>query len=225
VARVSHSRTVTAGARILAAAENFEPATLYELQVLATLLADAGDNEAEKWTAKFAEFRPVDADAIRARALSKDGKWDEAATTLGKAFAAWRKDPWATAGLVNDSVDLAQRIARESHRPDLARRLFDDLRGEFAISSAHERRMIALVEIAKVSSSTPFNELTRIALDDYGAHLPWRSAILKLNVLTCDALRDPRLESATDDLQRFLAHEPIRFETGLDRRAGVEIGR
>ena len=77
--------------------------------------------------------------------------------------------------------------------------------------------MTALVEIAKVSADTPFNELTRLALDDYGAHLPWRSAFLQLQVLTHDALRDPRLESATDDFQRFLAHEPIRFESGLAR--------
>ncbi len=204
--------------------QSFEPANLYELQILATLLADAGDDDAEKWIAKFAAFRPADAGAIRARTLAKHEKWDDATTALSAAFAAWRTDPWATAGLVNDSVDLAQRIARDSRRHDLARKLFDDLRGEFAISSARERRMSALVEIAKVSADTPFNELTRIALDDYGAHLPWRSAILKLNVLTHDALRDPRLESATDDLQRFLAYEPIRFESGLEKKKAAGAG-
>ena len=204
--------------------QHFDPVTLYELQVLATLLADASGDDAEKWIAKFAEFRPADAEAIRARGFAKQERWDDATSALGTAFAAWWTDPWASAGIVYESVDLAQRVARESQRHDLARRLFDDLRGPFAVSSARERRMIALVEIAKASADTPFNELTRTALDDYGKNLPWRSAFLQLQVLTCEALHDPRLDSATDDFRRFLAHEPIRFETGLARREGVVNG-
>jgi len=43
-------------------------------------------------------------------------------------------------------------------------------------------------------------------------------------VRTCNALSDPRLETALSDFRRFLAHEPIRFEAGLPRRAGVENG-
>ncbi|HZJ15880.1 MAG TPA: hypothetical protein VFD27_12575, partial [Chthoniobacteraceae bacterium] len=194
------------------------------VQVLACLLADAGDAETDQWIARLAEFRAGDAEAIRARLFTKQQKWPEAVGALSVAFDAWRSDPWTTPGLVNESVDLAQRIARESGQRELAERLFEKLGQQFAVSSARERRLAARVEIAKFCADTPFNALTREALDDYGPHLPWRTAFLDLHVRTCNALSDPRLETALSDFRRFLAHEPIRFEAGLPRRAGVENG-
>jgi spermidine synthase len=219
-----NSSGATAQALALYREKKFAPVTLLEVQVLACLLADAGDAETDQWIARLAEFRAGDAEAIRARLFTKQQKWPEAVGALSVAFDAWRSDPWTTPGLVNESVDLAQRIARESGQRELAERLFEKLGQQFAVSSARERRLAARVEIAKFCADTPFNALTREALDDYGPHLPWRTAFLDLHVRTCNALSDPRLETALSDFRRFLAHEPIRFEAGLPRRAGVENG-
>jgi spermidine synthase len=202
-----------------------EPATLLESQILAALLANAGDEDsAQKEIAKVAEFRPSDAHAIRARLFATQQNWADAAAELSTAFAVWRTDPWATPGLVNDTIDLAQRVVRESGQREIAQRLFADLRGSFAVGLARERRMAALIDIGKATESTPFNALTRHALDDYGPQFPWRKPFLDLALHTWNALGDPRLESAALDLQRFSDHEPIRFDAGLPKPERVNDG-
>jgi spermidine synthase len=197
--------------------QQLAPATLLELEIAASLHAEAGDPGAEQWIAQLAEFRASDASAIRAQLFAKQEKWDAAADSLGAAFTAWRTDPWTTPGLFNGSIDLAQRIARESRRHDVAQRMFASLHGAFAVNAAREKRLAALVEIGKQCAGSPFNQFTRIALDEYGPHIPWRGAFLNLHVRTCNALGDPRLESAASDLHRFLAHEPVRFEARRTR--------
>ena len=202
-------------AAALLANQPIEPLNLLETETLAEVWASAGSDSALPFIEKVRTTRPADAEALRGRLLAAQQQWPDAAEALLTAFDAWHTDPWASIRVVHQALAAAQAVANACGDAAVAQRLYDALHTPFSVDVARERRLFALVEIAKHTGPNPHNPRALEALEPYAAHPIWRKDFLEQRALTYRALGDPRAAQSLADLRDFLDHEPVRFDNGI----------
>jgi hypothetical protein len=159
--------------------------------------------------------RPMDADALRGAMLAGQDKYAEATELLLRAFRSWQTDPWVRPRIVSQALAALQTVARRCNDPALARQIYDVLQQPFAAELMRERRLLALVEVARYTAAERINPQVREALSPYAAFPLWQKDFLEQRVRAYDALKDANIERAALDLREFRLGEPIRFGPGL----------
>jgi spermidine synthase len=183
-----------------------EPQSPDELALVASGLAEAGDDGALPYIAIVRALQPVEADGILARLLARQGRWEEATRALEAALGRFHEDPWASSVLTVASLRLATEIG--SQDPALALRLFQRVREPFALHADEDDRLPAM---AALLSRLNLTSSCREALRPLEPHVLWNLNWLLLRRDCYAATRDPLAQQAARDLSEYLRYEPVKF--------------
>jgi spermidine synthase len=175
-----------------------EPQGPNELALMAEVTADAGEERALGYIEALRAYQPAEADACLARLRLRQG-WHEAALrALEAAFASYRGNPWPSPLVMQGALDAALELAGQ--KPELAPRVLDSLRPEFALRMLNEVRV---EEVFLISSLGEPGEGCARLLDPVEPNVPFTRAWLDYRLRCYTRGDDPRLVAAWDDLQRF----------------------
>ncbi len=187
-----------------------EPEDPTELAIVAEMLADAGDAEAAGYVDRLRPTEPVEADAILARLLERQGKVDEALSALESAFALHRIDPWPWPVLMRHTVELAADLALIN--PDAAARVYTAIKEPFVVHLEEEMRIDSMLVAA---GQLPLEQACVEALSGLEPLVPWRLSVLSWRSRCYEATRHPLASRAARELDEFLAAEKTPFGIGL----------
>jgi spermidine synthase len=184
-------------------AQDEEPVGPNELALAAEVTADAGDEGALAYIEALRGYQPAEADACLGRLRLRQG-WHEAALgALEAAFAAYRRDPWPSPLVMQGALDAALELAGQ--KPELAPRVLESLRPEFALRMLNEVRVEEAFLIGSLGE--PGKDCARL-LDPVEPNVPFTHPWLDYRFRCYSRTDDPRLAMAWDDLRRFEARGP-----------------
>ena len=90
--------------------------------------------------------------------------------------------------------------------PGASRRLFDALRQPFSLRALDDMRLLTLTDL---SNRFDFVGTCREPIGALEPYVPWTAAFLILRRDCYQATADPRVTTATRDLDDFFTHEPL----------------
>ena len=143
--------------------------------MVADLQATAGAPEAmARRSTGSASIHAGEADVILAEALFAQRDYEGAAAALERAFAIFRRDPWALPRFTQKGVSRAQVLGAQN--PAIARRMIEALKEPFAVKVADHRRRVA---VAFLTSAADFKALCADAIGALnpafrGSAISWR---------------------------------------------------
>ena len=189
-----------------------EPRTLIEIMVLGDGLAEVGDAGALAMVAALRPLWPPVAAGIEARLLLHQGHVEEAFLAFESSLEAYRTDPWPPPSFMLRTMNLAVEAARG----DRARmeHLFTTLSAPFAVHMMDEARATALVTLAKAMPAGP--ACVR-AMAYYEPEVPWNSDLLSFRAQCYQATGNALARAARQDLDDFVALNPVKFPAALAR--------
>ena len=115
-----------AAARAMWAQQSSTPADQNEVAMVADLQATVGAPEAMATIQRLRQYHAGEADVILAEALFAQRDYEGSAAALERAFAIFRRDPWALPRFTQKGVGRAQALGASN--PALARRMIEALR-------------------------------------------------------------------------------------------------
>jgi hypothetical protein len=190
-----------------------EPRSPDELALVASGLAEAGDDAALPYIEGVRALQPVEADGIRARLYARQGRLEESARALEAALGRFHEDPWASPVLSLASLRLATELG--SRDPALALRLFQSVREPFALHADEDDRLPAMAALlSRLNLASSCAE----ALRPLEPHVLWNLNWLVLRRDCYAVTRDPLAQKAAADLAEYLRYEPVKFATDLGQR-------
>jgi spermidine synthase len=190
------------------------PVGLIEALVVATALANQGDDRALRYADQLRDFEPTEADALLALLHWKQDKASEATEPLVAALTRDHDDPWPMPGLMGRVLDVATQLAK---RDKVAgRRLYEQLRQPFSVYVLDQKRLGAALEIA---SHVDFQQLCAEALHPLEPYVPWNREFLSNRARCYRETAHPLAAQAQADLDAFLSNEPVPFARGLPTAA------
>jgi spermidine synthase len=174
-----------------------EPAGSTEVTLLATALADLGEEAALDRADALNAFDPAELSAVTAHLRLRQRRLDEAATSLEAFFASLRTNPWPMYRLavmaLSDARDLV--LLQKS----FATRLYAALREPFVLHVHDELRVQAAFAIARVSPG----HLCVNALAAYEPNVPWDGLFLAQRAECYRNAGDGRAMGAVVDFQEW----------------------
>jgi spermidine synthase len=181
------------------------PVNAGELMMLAESLADGSSGAAAAYAEQLRPLQMTDADMVVARLRFREGKLDEAAAALERAFLRSRADPWPTVDAVGRALDLALTLAK-NHA--YARRMYVALEKPFAAGQWNDTRRYYRAMIAhEMEGCGPHTVQALRALEPWP---PWRRDILLLRRNCYDtAMLSTLAERARRDLADFASAETV----------------
>jgi len=189
--------------------EPWEPLGTVELSAVAEALADAGDETALFHIGKLRETHPGEAEATLARLRWRQGRNEEAFTSLEEAFLRYRRDPWPLRVVMTGALDVAVDLGSRDRA--VAERAYALLKEPFALDLLHGDRLLSLLKIAAQLGEERYAEAIRPLEPD----VPWRQQVLVLRLQSYEKTGDPLAAAARRDLEEFLEGEPKPFTEGL----------
>ena len=183
------------------------PKTLSQFAMIAECLASEGDSAALPYIDKVREFRPWEADAIRAELLWRQRRPEEAAETLEKLFHALEDDPWPSRELIKRSLARADALANSDRSRTAANFFYNALRKPFSVFNNEDDRLATELTIGVYLDGDRPGENTRAAIAAYEPHPLWQREFLQLRKDCYSNLQDPHAEQARRDLDEFMRHE------------------
>ncbi|MDF1660710.1 MAG: fused MFS/spermidine synthase [Planctomycetota bacterium] len=177
-----------------------------ELAMVAEGLADAGDPRAEIALKELTVYQPGEALGIRARLLLRQKKRQECRATLLKAFESFRQFPWARDHLMENTLRVAEMLARVDK--EAAPVLVKALDKPFAANCLNNYRKTTRMNICLELDN---KELTASVLADFEPHIPWQYSFLKRRYEIYKALKNPLADQARKDLEEFISKEPSQL--------------
>ncbi|HEY7412445.1 MAG TPA: fused MFS/spermidine synthase [Vicinamibacteria bacterium] len=196
-----------------------EPRTLTELALVASGLAEGGDEGAVRYIDQVRAWEPLEAEALLAYLRAQQGREDEAARVLAALFTAYRSDPWPPPDVMRDALSLARQIGER--RPGVARPLFEALSRPFALDAFEAERVEAQGVLApSVGDASTCRDLVA----SLEPNVPWTETWLVLRQRCYAAAGDGRLAQATADLRTFHRRLPARFQEGVPSAEGAHAG-
>jgi hypothetical protein len=142
------------------------------------------------------------------RFVQKD--YEGAAAALERAFATFRRDPWALPRFTQKGVARAQVLG--SAHPALARRMIEALGEPFAVKVADIRRRVA---VAFLTSHVDFKGMCAGAIGALEPNVPWAADFLALRRNCYAETGDARLAAATKELGEYLSMEGLPLDAGV----------
>lgn len=177
-----------------------------ELAIVAEGLAEAGDRRAEIALKELQAYQPGEALGIRARLLLRQKKYQPCRDTLLKAFENFRNFPWARDHLMENTLMIAEQLAQVDK--EAAPILVKALEKPFAAHCLNNARKTTRMNICLDLED---RELTAEVLADFEPHIPWQQLFLRRRYEVYKAMKNPLLDQARQDLERFLAAEPSQL--------------
>jgi hypothetical protein len=193
-----------------------EPIGPVEVAMVATAIANTGDDAALRYIDQLRGFQPVEADALLGLLRWKQGKPEEASEALAAAFSGYRDDPWPTPAFMSRMMDVATQLAAQDTAA--SRRLYAALDRPFAASALNDKRMNAALQIA---TTLDFTQLCAAAVEPFEPHVPWTRAFLASRSRCYRETNHPRAMQAEAELVTFLRDEPVPFARDLTTPAGA----
>jgi spermidine synthase len=190
-----------------------EPRSPDELALVASGLAEAGDDAALSYIEGVRALQPVEADGILARLYARQGRGEESARALEAALGRFHEEPWASPVLTLASLRLATELG--SRDPALALRLFQTVREPFALYADEDERLPAM---AALLSRLDLTSSCAEALRPLEPHVLWNLNWLVLRRDCYAVTRDPLAQKAAADLAEYLRYEPVKFAPDLGQR-------
>jgi len=188
------------------------PRTPLEMITFAEPLAERGDPGAMTYIeALRAEF-PIEADALLARLLWRQGRRAEGTAALVRAFHGYRTNPWPLPVVMRRAIALANEIAQVD-RGALAAQLDEALRRPFAIEMLRELRRSALLYVQdQLSPEGVCSDALLATVHSFEPHVPWQEVFL-MKRATCYQVRNDSLaKRAAEDLRELRRSERPALE-------------
>lgn len=190
-------------------AQPWEPRGSIEEIVLAEALAQGGEETAIGFIERIRQRRSVEADVLLARLRWRQGRLEEAAQALERAFQVYREDPWPLAILVRNSFAVVLDIA--SRDAGLAARLEESLAQPFALFLLDEERRLIRLEVASRLDASRYAR----AVEDMEPNVPWRRPILERRAQAYAATGNSLAPLARRELAKFMEKEPPPFAAAV----------
>jgi spermidine synthase len=186
-----------------------EPSRLAELSLVASALAEAGDEKALAYIEPIGILQPTDAQALLGRLRARQRRGEEAVAALARGFILFRTDPWADSHTMQEALKAAIQLGSE---PALAARLFGAIREPFVVEALQQERLAAgAALLARLDLKSTCHDLVA-SIEPYPL---WDEAWLSLRHRCFAATADPRASSALEDLRTFQRAEPAAFGADL----------
>jgi hypothetical protein len=167
-------------------------------------LAERGDEEALVRAEEIRPYFPAHADAIIAELRFFEGRGDEAANHIVRAFETWHRQPWGQPEVLAAAIERALQIARTN--PDRAHLFYQALSTPFSARLYEDLRHAALIQLA-----TEFDgcgKTTIAALRAVEPHPYWMRDHLRIRATCYERAGLTALaERAWEDLERYRASE------------------
>lgn len=192
----------------------WEPEGPLEIVMVGEALADGGDSRAVSYAARLRDFQPAESDAILARYLWTQQKWDDCFLASASALTRYRSDPWALVPVMRRLLAVVEDLPARDRR--LAARGCELLASPFSVALLDEER--ALARIALCRQVDPFNTVE--AFRPMEPNVPWEAELLEARAQAYAAASDPRSGQARAELDAFWKGEPRPFSEGLVPAAG-----
>jgi spermidine synthase len=174
-----------------------------ELAMAADLEAEVGSEAALPLIEQLRAYQPAEADTILATLRLRQSRLDDAAAALDSAFVRLRDDPWPMPRFKLKALSLAGTLT--ARYPAASRRLFETLRQPLSLRALDELRLVTMTDL---SNRFDFVGTCREPIGALEPHVPWTAGFLSIRRDCYLATADPRLTTATRDLEDFYAHEP-----------------
>jgi spermidine synthase len=189
----------------------YEPTELFEAEIFADCLANAGDEGATRYVEQIRADFPAEADLIMTELRLRQRRGPEAVEHLTAALNALRTDPWALTTVMSRAMGLATDLAAADRSGDAARRLYDAMSAPYCVGVLEEARLRALVQVAVLADGGSPGALTQRALHQSEPYVPWVLDPLTVRRDCYAATRDPLGARAQRDLDEFTSAEPRPF--------------
>ncbi|HWP65000.1 MAG TPA: fused MFS/spermidine synthase, partial [Candidatus Limnocylindria bacterium] len=199
-----------AGARAAWLRQPKEPEGPAELALVASALAEAGDERAVPYIERLRAYQPLEAHVATALLGWAQGRVPEAAVSLEAALRGYHDDPWPLPLLMRQASALAVGVA--SRDPAAGERLLAAMKRPYALSMLEDRRVRDALAIA---SLVGFERHCRDLLASWEPWVPWAADALSARLSCYERTGDPRAWPARRDLERFRAGEPLPIDAGL----------
>ena len=203
-------------ARAAWASQPNAPADHNEIAMVADIQASAGSPEAAATIERLRQFNAAEADVMFAEWRSAQGDVEGAAAALERAFATFRRDPWALPRFTQKAVTRAHVLG--SANPAIARRMMAALSEPFAVKVADLQRRIAF---AFLTPLVDFAALCGSALAALEPNVPWASDFLIMRRRCYQETGDPRLAVATRELNEYLSMQGLPLGAGVSSPTGA----
>jgi spermidine synthase len=185
------------------------PERLEDIAELALALAEGGDPAAEPWIERLRAYRATDAEILRGLSAWRRGDVDGAVLLLQQGFVACRTDPWVFQIIVQTAMRVAVDIA--SQDPAKGDLLFAALEQPFAVYVLQAERLTVRAMLDDAMGGKRCVETLSVV----EPHGPWTAKGLARRRHCYAAAHHPLAERADAELDEFLSHEPLPFDTDL----------
>ena len=187
----------------------WEPEGPLEIAMIAEGMADGGQESALDWIAKLRPYQPAEADAILARYLWSQGRFQECYQACAAAMGRYRVDPWPLSSIMGRFFailgDLPARDAK------LAPLVYDLLTPPLPLWLLDDERNFMRLYVGHYLGTARAAE----ALEPLEPHFPWRRDLLEDRVKIYEEIKHPRAPLARRELELFDRRVPTAFEQGL----------
>jgi hypothetical protein len=199
-----------------------EPDDLTELLLVALGLAQQGDARALPCIERLRAWVPLEADAVEAQLLWRQGRTTEAFVKADRALRGFQSNPWPTKRVMEILLGETKEAAKQPGQEAYAARLLDTLRSPFAVSLLEDERIQSRLDLANLLGRA---QAIREVVTAMEPHVPWTRNFLELRTRVYALTGDPHSAVAAADLVRFESKEaqPFFFKAGqgLAARPGL----
>jgi hypothetical protein len=182
---------------------------------MAECLAYSGDRAALRYIEELATIAPHEADAVRSELFFRQGELEEAALYLQKFLQAAHDDPWPEQNLLRRALIRAEMIARAEPGAESTHHFYELLSIPLAIWNCESERRARLLSIGTLRDGAQLGRYTAPALSPFEPYVKWERKFLEIRKACYQGTHNPRFAKASDDLDEFLANEPITADASL----------
>ena len=189
------------------AAARWKEAPLSELSEVEKLLfavasVDSRGDKAAELIEHVRKFHALNADALHALSLYRQGKANESASALHKVLVALRDDATAHPFVIRPCLAMVPPLV--TAQPQAASLLLDGFQKPFALMAFEEQRLGIVAQLA--SYLPPQAAVGAIAMLE--PNVPWKIEYLDLRARIYRQAGDQRAAIAEADMAEFLSREP-----------------
>lgn len=174
-----------------------------ETALLALAYAEQGNAKAATLAEQLRSTKPAEAILIQGILLNRQGKFDEAATTLAEGFLRLRDDPWPYRDITLRALQSALQAAQNN--PGRVSRLLHALSEPFAVGYFDHLRRLHACDLAKLIGP----EAVLPWIESFEPHIPWNEPFLRARLRVYGLTKHSLAAAAQRDLDLFLANERI----------------
>jgi len=194
-------------------AQRKRPTDPTDLLTFAESYANRGDDTVVPYINELRAYKPSEADYVLARLRLKQGKTQEAAEALARAFNWMQRYPWTMAILYDRALELSIDISRSD--PATGRAFYAQLATPFAAHAADGQRLLTRLQLASNVTNGECNELVIDALQPFEVAVPWDRFFLRSRMQCYERFNHPLVSRAREDWQEFLRNEPLTLNSTI----------